>query len=179
MLSLITGDNPQAFANNITLFDRRKGSGESIWEIKQKIGFFSPELYQYFPLHTIAVHAVLSGMYDTIGLFKQVSAANRNNALHWMEIFNIAAESHLPLFQLSPVQQRMCLVARAMIKCPSMLILDEPCNGFDQPQKEWLKKLVDTIGYNSKTTLIFVSHYPYEIPGCVNQYLVLNQGQQV
>ena len=70
LLSLINGDNPQAFANHIILFDRKKGSGESIWEIKKKIGFFSPELFQYFPGETLALQAVESGFYDTIGLFR-------------------------------------------------------------------------------------------------------------
>lgn len=179
LLSLINADNPQAFANHIILFDRKKGSGESIWDIKQKIGFFSPELYQYFPLETSCLQAVESGFYDTIGLFRRSDPQRVDIALQWMEMLGIAHLSRKALRQVSPVNQRLCLLARAFVKAPPLLILDEPCQGFNGEQLARFKTLVDAICAESNTTLIYVTHYKEEIPGCVSKVLRLENGKQV
>lgn len=179
LLSLINADNPQAFANNIVLFDRQKGSGESIWEIKKQIGFFSPELYQYFPGDTSALQAVESGFYDTIGLFRQSNSARVAIAIRWMKILMVDKYANRLLRNLSPVDQRLCLLVRALVKSPPLLILDEPFQGFDDSQKTYCKQVLDTICRLSNTTLLFVSHYTEEMPGCITKVLKLKDGRQV
>ncbi|NTS39808.1 ATP-binding cassette domain-containing protein [Flavisolibacter sp. BT320] len=178
LLSLISGDNPQAFANHIILFDRKKGSGESIWDIKRKIGFFSPELYQYFPLETSCLDAVESGFYDTIGLFRPSDANLRAIALRWMALLGVAHLSAKALYQVSAVNQRLCLLARAFVKSPPLLILDEPCQGFSEGQVALFKDLVDAVCAESNTTVIYVSHYKEEIPLCVDKVFRLEEGRQ-
>lgn len=177
LLSLISGDNPQAFANHIILFDRKKGSGESIWDIKRKIGFFSPELYQYFPLETSCLDAVESGFYDTIGLFRPSDANLRAIALRWMALLGVAHLSAKALYQVSAVNQRLCLLARAFVKSPPLLILDEPCQGFSEEQVALFKDLVDAVCAESNTTVIYVSHYKEEIPLCVDKVFRLEGGE--
>ena len=179
LLSLINADNPQAFANNIVLFDRQKGSGESIWDIKKNIGYFSPELYQYFPVDTSAVQAVESGFFDTIGLFRPSNAVRSAIALRWMKLLFIDKHACRLLRNLSPVDQRLCLLARALVKSPPLLILDEPFQGFDDAQKRYCKALLDIICKQSNTTLLFVSHYSEEIPACITKVFRLNDGRQV
>lgn len=179
LLSLINADNPQAFANDIILFDRRKGSGESIWDIKRKIGFFSPELYQYFPLETSCLMAVESGFYDTIGLFRPSDPALEALSLRWMKLLGVAHLSRKLLSQVSAVNQRLCLLARAFVKAPPLLILDEPCQGFSGAQVALVKELVNGICAAGNTTLIYVSHYQEELPGCVNNVFRLENGRQV
>ena len=179
LLSLINADNPQAFANNIVLFDRQKGSGESIWDIKKNIGYFSPELYQYFPVDTSAVQAVESGFFDTIGLFRPSNAVRSAIALRWMKLLFIDKHAYRLLRNLSPVDQRLCLLARALVKSPPLLILDEPFQGFDDAQKRYCKALLDIICKQSNTTLLFVSHYSEEIPACITKVFRLNDGRQV
>lgn len=179
LLSLISGDNPQAFANQIFLFDKKKGSGESIWDIKRKIGFFSPELYQYFPLETSCLDAVESGFYDTIGLFRQRNSEATTLALRWMGLLGVEDLSRKLLSQVSPVQQRICLLARAFVKAPPLLILDEPCQGFNDEQVTMFKEVVNAVCAQSNTTLIYVTHYKEEIPECVTKVFQLENGAQV
>ena len=179
LLSLINADNPQAFANHIILFDRKKGSGESIWDIKKKIGFFSPELYQYFPLEASCLEAVESGFYDTIGLFRPSNPDLAAIARRWMKVLGIEHLSHRLLSQVSGVNQRLCLLARAFVKSPPLLILDEPCQGFTELQVAAFKTLLNTICAASNATLLYVSHYPKEIPACVTKQFRLAEGKQV
>jgi molybdate transport system ATP-binding protein len=179
LLSLINGDNPQAFANDMILFDRKKGSGESIWDIKNKIGFFSAELYQYFPLETSCLHAVESGFYDTSGLFRPTNAHTASIAFRWMEIMGIAELSQKSLLKVSDNKRRLCLLARAMVKNPPLLILDEPCQGFNEYEQMFFKNLLDTICALTNLTLIYVSHYREEIPESVTHFFKLQNGRQV
>jgi molybdate transport system ATP-binding protein len=179
LLSLINGDNPQAFANHIILFDRKKGSGESIWDIKRKIGFFSPELYQYFPLETGCLEAVESGFYDTIGLFRPSNEELRSIALRWMGLLGVAHLSRKTLHQVSAINQRLCLLARAFVKSPPLLILDEPCQGFNKEHVALFKELVNLICRESNMTVIYVTHYKEEIPECVTKVFRLEDGKQV
>lgn len=170
---------PQAFANDIILFDRKKGSGESIWDIKRKIGFFSPELYQYFSLETSCLQAVESGFYDTIGLFRPSNEDLAGMAARWMAVLGVAHLSRKLLSQVSPANQRLCLLARAFVKSPPLLILDEPCQGFSEAQVAAFKSLVNVICAESNTTVIYVTHYKEEIPACVTRILRLEAGSQV
>jgi len=177
LLSLITGDNPQAYSKKLFLFDRKRGSGESIWDIKSKIGFVSPELYQYFPSHNTCQQVVESGCYDTLGLFRKSNADNAALARRWMRMLEIEREADKPLKNVSASSQRLCLLARALIKNPPLLILDEPCQGLDGHQQQQFKQLLDAICDSSNTTLIYVTHYPGEIPDTVDQVFHLKDGK--
>lgn len=176
LLSLITADNPQAYANQIWLFDRKRGSGESIWDIKQKIGFVSPELHLYFDHSATCYEVIASGLFDTIGLFRPLNPEQEENVLLWMKWLSVTNLRSRRLMQLSTGQQRMTLLARALIKNPSLLILDEPCQGLDEAQSDHFKGLVDLLCGSFGTTLIYVSHYPAEIPACVDKFLQLENG---
>ncbi|MFT2011156.1 ATP-binding cassette domain-containing protein [Pontibacter sp. 13R65] len=176
LLSLINGDNPQSYAQKLVLFDRKRGSGESIWDIRKKIGFVSPEMYQYFPNHNTCLEVVESGYYDTLGLFRASEAPHASIALRWMQLLEIEQEANQLLKDVSASTQRLCLLARALIKNPPLLILDEPCQGLDQHQQEQFKQLLDAICQQSSTTLIYVTHYQQEIPESVNQVLHLQNG---
>ncbi|HZE83259.1 MAG TPA: ATP-binding cassette domain-containing protein, partial [Puia sp.] len=179
ILSLITADNPQAYANKIWLFDRRRGSGESIWDIKQKIGFVSPELHLYFDHGATCNEVIASGLFDTIGLFRRLSPDQEACAHLWMQLLSLGEVRTRRLAQLSTGQQRMVLLARALIKNPPLLILDEPCQGLDEEQTLYFCNLISTLCEAFGTTLIYVSHYQQEIPHCVNRFLRLENGSVV
>lgn len=173
LLSLITADNPQAYANEIWLFDRRRGSGESIWDIKKRIGFVSPELHLFFDQGNSCFEVIASGLFDTIGLFRQVSTAQQEQVQTWLEILNLQALRERSLSRLSLGQQRMVLLARALVKNPPLLILDEPCQGLDEGQTIFFKQLIDQLCVHFNTTLLYVSHYEKDIPSCVTHRLSL------
>ncbi len=179
LLSLINGDNPQAYANRIVLFDCKRGSGESIWDIKNKIGFVSPELHQYFPADSMCLQVIESGFYDTLGLFRPSNPQKKNLALRWMKLLNIESNASKLLKNVTASTQRLVLLARALVKNPPLLIFDEPCQGLDDEQQQNFKYLLEMICQNSNTTLIYVTHYQQEIPAVVNQVLRLENGEKV
>jgi len=176
LLSLINGDNPKAYANDIILFDRKRGTGESIWDIKSKIGFVSPELHQYFPTDNSCLQVIESGYYDTLGLFRQSSKSKAETALRWMKALEIEKYARVLLKNIPASAQRLCLLARTLIKNPDLLIFDEPCQGLDAHQQHNFKTLVDTICGMSNVTMIYVSHYQQEIPDSVTRVLRLERG---
>lgn len=177
LLSLITADNPQAYANEIWLFGRRRGTGETIWEIKKKIGFVSPELHLYFDSGASCFEVVASGLFDTIGLFRQLTAEQEETTLLWMQLLSLQELRGKRLVQLSAGQQRMLLLARALIKNPPMLILDEPCQGLDDAQTASFRALITALCDAFDKTLLYVSHYQQELPTCIDRFLRLENGE--
>jgi molybdate transport system ATP-binding protein len=177
LLSIITGDNPQAYANEIYLFDRRRGSGESIWDIKKKTGYVSPEMHLYFDFTATCFQAIASGLFDTIGLFRVLTAEQEELVYQWIKLMQLDKKAHHGLSRLSAGEQRLTLLARALIKSPALLILDEPCQGLDAAHTELFRNLVDTICAKAPTTLVYVSHYRAEIPACVDKFLQLEKGK--
>lgn len=176
LLSLITADNPQAYANKIILFDKQRGSGESIWDIKRKIGFVSPELHLYFEQTASCFEVIASGLFDTIGLFRQLTEAQQDKVLLWLQLTDLVPFRNKRIYELSTSQQRMALLARALVKNPPLLILDEPTQALDELQTAWFKNLVNQICRQFGTTLIYVSHYTSDLPSCINNYLRLENG---
>ncbi len=177
LLSLVTGDNPQAFANDIYLFDRRKGSGETIWDIKRKIGYVSPELHHYFDAGSPCFEIVASGLFDTIGLFRQLNEKQKSLVHNWMSLMQIENFEKRMFRQLSNGEQRLVLLTRALIKNPPLLILDEPCQGLDAEVSSWFIDSINDICVSMQKTLVYVSHYEQEIPVCVTKVLKLNHGR--
>jgi molybdate transport system ATP-binding protein len=179
LLSLITGDNPQAYANEIYLFDKRRGSGESIWDIKRRIGYVSPELHLYFPPSISVFKVVASGLFDTIGLFRQLNEEQIKRVSDWIRLFGLQHISNRLLCHISASEQRLTLLARALVKNPSLLILDEPAQGLDTDQTAMFKDMVDQICTHTNKTLIYVSHFQQEIPACVDRFILLKDGEIV
>lgn len=176
LLSLITADNPQAYANEIYLFDRKRGSGESIWDIKKRIGYLSPELILFFDSSNSVFEAVASGLFDTIGLFRQVTDEQMQRVYDWLELLGIRSLARKRLNELSAGEQRRALLARALIKNPPLLILDEPCQGLDDETEDGLLELINAVCVTGNKTLIYVTHYANKRPECVDRIIRLEKG---
>jgi len=171
LLSLVAGDNLQAYANSIELFGHRRGSGETIWDIKQQIGLVSSEFQIRYRKPLRALEVVVSGFFDSIGLYRQASHRQRRTAFAWMKQLGCGDKAKRFFQDLSQGEQRLVLLARAMVKSPLMLILDEPCQGLDRFARSRLIHLLDRIGRESETGLLYVTHYPAEIPACTTHVL--------
>ena len=174
LLSLLCGDNPQAYANDITLFDRKRGSGESIWDIKKSIGYISPEMHLYYMKNVRCLDVVGSGFFDTVGLYRKCNAEQERIALVWMKAFRIERLKEISFLQVSSGEQRLVLLARVFVKNPDLLILDEPLHGLDYVNKQYAKELIEEFCDHTKT-LIYVTHYEDEIPKIVDKYFLLEK----
>jgi len=167
LLSLICADNPQSYACDITLFDRPRGSGETIWDIKRHIGYVSPEMHRSYKHNLPAIRIVASGLMDSIGLYAVPNAADYDKCRWWLNIFGIAHLADRPFLQLSSGEQRLVLVARAFVKDPQLLILDEPLHGLDLWNRRLVKDVIETFCQRADKTLIMVTHYQEELPACI------------
>jgi len=176
LLSLVCGDNPQAFANRIRLFDRPRGSGESIWDIKKMIGFVSPELHHYFETGSQAWQVVASGLFDTIGLFRKPNPAQLDIVQRWMSATGTSHLGERAFANLSDGEQRLVLLTRALVKNSPMLVLDEPCQGLDEAETLRFNALIDRLCRRMGKTLLYVTHHPDEIPSCVTRRMTLTPG---
>ena len=171
LLSLVTGDNHKAYGQNITLFGIRRGSGESVWDIKQKYGQLDTQLHLNYVRGMKVVEVVVSGFFDTIGLYDQWGDNQRDIAEHWLAALGLAQFSRQGFDELSFGLQRMVLLARAMVKSPIILLLDEPTLGLDGHHRKLILRAIDHIAAHSDTQIIFVSHSAGEVPQCINQHL--------
>lgn len=179
LLSLINADNPQAYANEIYLFDKRRGRGESIWDIKKRIGYVSPELHLYFDSSITVFDVIASGLFDTIGLFRQVNEKQSQTINGWIKLLHLDEQKNKLLNRLSLGKQRLVLLGRALVKNPDLLILDEPAQGLDEEQTALFKNIVEQICLHSDKTLIYVTHLKEEVPSCVTKFIQLEKGRIV
>jgi len=176
LLSLVNGDHPQSYANELYLFGNRRGSGESIWDIKQHIGLISPEFHWYFDASSTVWQSIASGFYDTVGLFQQLPYSKSMQVDELIEYFGLTVLKNELLSALPLGKQRLVLLARTIIKNPELLILDEPCQGLDQQQTQHFNQLVDELCSNGMT-LIYVGHFESQLPTCIEKRILLEKGE--
>ena len=177
LMSLVVADNPQAYANEVYLFDRRRGSGESIWDIKKNIGFVSPELCAFFDRSITCFDAVASGYFDRMCVCHKLSDEQINHIYDWLKSLNISDLAQKRLADISSGMQRLILLIRAFIKNPPLLIFDEPFQNLDEFQTKAFVKLVDDICAQTATTMVYITHHENEIPGGISQVLELEAGR--
>lgn len=175
LLSLVCADNPQSYACDITLFGRKRGSGESIWEIKRHIGYVSPEMHRAYQKDLPAIHIVASGLHDSIGLYVKPKPEQMSVCEFWMDILGIKELKDRTFLKLSSGEQRLVLLARAFVKDPELLILDEPLHGLDTYNRALVKDVIQTFCQRRDKTLIMVTHYAEELPDCIGPSLFLKK----
>lgn len=168
LISLLIGENPQSYSQKIFLFGRKRGSGESIWDVKRPIGFVAPELTRFFPANQTCRKVILSGYFDTMGLFKKTTSEQESNLMEWLKLFELEAVQDIPVQRLTLAQQRWTLLARALIKQPRLLILDEASQGLDDLQRALYKDTIQKICELSAITIVYVSHYAEDVPEAVS-----------
>ena len=175
LLSLILADHPQAYANHVEVFGRRRGAGESIWEVKARIGWVSPELHAHHPQHVRALDVVGSGFFASIGLHGPLGREQEARARALLESF-VPGSAGRMLGELSHGTQRLVLLARALVSDPPLLVLDEPCHGLDAAARLRVLEAIDT-ALGERTALVFVTHHPDELPSSISHVLELRAGR--
>lgn len=176
LLSLINADHPQSYANTLYLFGNKRGSGESIWDIKQRIGLISPEFHWYFDTSATVWQSIASGFYDTVGLFQQLPYSKSKQVDEVVAYFDLNEVKNQLLSTLPLGKQRLVLLARTIIKNPELLILDEPCQGLDNHQTHYFNQFIDELSANGMT-IIYVGHTESALPNCLEKRILLENGK--
>lgn len=171
LLSLITGDNPLVYANDVTVFGMKRGSGESIWDVKRYYGVVSGQLHLDYRVSAPVLNVILSGLYDSIGLYQQPKGDELRIARMWLKLIGLEQDEKTSFKSLSFGQQRLLLIARAMIKNPPLLILDEPLQGLDASARALVKAFLSYIMKNGHTSVLFVSHHKEDAPDGITNIL--------
>lgn len=169
LLSMITGDSHKGYGQDLTIFGRQKGSGESVWDIKQNIGYYAPAITDKFRGYHTLEHMVISGLHDSIGLYVQPSDTERHTAHEWLTLLNLHHKKDDYFRDLSVGDKRLVMMSRAMIKHPPLLILDEPTAGLDDSSAALFVALVNKIAQESDSAIVFVSHR--KEPGLHPEYI--------
>lgn len=175
LLSLVCADNPQSYACDITLFGHERGTGESIWEIKKHIGYVSPEMHRSYQRDLPCIKIVASGLKDSIGLYIKPEEKEYVQCRFWMKIFGIEHLENKSFMKISSGEQRLVLLARAFVRDPELLILDEPLHGLDSANCQLVKDVIDTFCKRTGKTLIMVTHYKDELPQCIDHTICLER----
>lgn len=175
LLSLVCADNPQSYACDIELFGQPRGSGESIWDIKRHIGYVSPEMHRSYQRNLPALRIVASGLKDSVGLYVRPTEEEKETCRRWMRVFGIGHLADRSFLQMSSGEQRLVLLARAFVKSPSLLILDEPLHGLDSRNRQLVRNVIEEYCRQPDKTLIFVTHYQEDLPPCIDHSLYLQR----
>jgi molybdate transport system ATP-binding protein len=158
LLTMINGDNVKGYGQELYLFGRKKGSGETVWEIKEKIGYLTPSMTDLFVTQHTLEEMILSGFKDSIGLYTQPTDLERRTAFDWLQWLGLAHKAKRLFRLLSSGEQRMALIARAMVKHPPLLLLDEPLMGLDEANAQKVIALINRLAAESRSALVYVSH---------------------
>lgn len=158
LLTMITGDNVKGYGQELYIFNRKKGSGESVWEIKSKIGYLTPAMTDLFSTRHTLEQMIVSGFIDQIGLYSVPTDMQQRAAFEWMQLLQLEHKARLPFNKLSTGEQRLALIARAMVKHPPLLILDEPLMGLDDTNAAKVIQLINKLAAESTTAILYVSH---------------------
>jgi molybdate transport system ATP-binding protein len=158
LLEMITGDHPQAYANDLHLFGRRRGSGETVWDIKKQVGLVSPALHRDYRVGGSVEDVLLSGVYDSIGVYTVPEPSHRTRARAWLAWLELGLAADAPFRELSFGQQRLVLIARAAIKVPPLVVMDEPTAGLDEDNRARVLELVVSLCTQQRSTVLMVTH---------------------
>ncbi len=180
LLNMITGDSHKGYGQNLTIFGRKKGSGESIWELKEAIGYFSPVMIDRFKGYHTLKNMVISGLYDSVGLYHMPSDVEKTLAEKWLRILQLEGKGNAYFNTLSEGEKRLIMIARAMIKHPPLLILDEPTVGLDDNSAAFFVALINAFASQSTSAVVFVSHReePGLQPDFVYELVATHQGAE-
>lgn len=177
LLSLLTGDNLQAYSNDVRVFGTRRGSGESIWDIRKRIGWLSPELQWHYPGAMPVAQIIASGLFDTIGLQRTINTKQRAQVREWLERFGL--EGKAPLASLGAGEQRMALLARALIKAPDLILLDEPCQGLDAAHRNAFHRALGQALEGHPCALVYITHHTEDLPSVIDRCFRLERGKAI
>ncbi|MEN8211139.1 MAG: ATP-binding cassette domain-containing protein [Thermodesulfobacteriota bacterium] len=173
LLQIISGYHSACYQNDLRIFGIQRGSGESIWDLKKDMGIVSSELHRSYHVPGTALHCVISGYFDSIGIYQSYTHQQKAEALKWLERINLIEQADKSFRDLSYSNQRMVLISRAVIKLPKLLILDEPTQGIDEINRNVILDFLAEIAKEKLCTILYVSHREDEFRDFFIQHIKL------
>lgn len=176
LLKLIMGDLHPAWGGRVRRFEFTPRN--TIWELRRRIGYVSPELQSNYRDDVTGAQAIASGFTSSIGVMlepdrKQMEAARR--LAKELGIGHLAGKSVL---QMSYGEFRRTLLARALVHRPQLLICDEPFDGLDAAGREEIRALLERVA-RSGANLVVVTHHADDLPACLTHCIELSAGRVV
>jgi molybdate transport system ATP-binding protein len=173
LMQLITGDCTQCYSNDLYILGIKRGTGESIWELKKQMGIVSAELHRQYRVNGDLITVVLSGFFDSIGLYQKPERHHIELARQWLNKVGLLAYQNTPFQRLSYGEQRLGLIARALVKSPHLLILDEPTQGLDELNRHRVLNFIEHLAEQKQSTMLLVSHRKDEHLSLFKQHINL------
>ena len=168
LLGMLTADHPQIYNNDITLLGERPGHGLNIWDHKAKLGFFSPEMALQYREDLSLLDVLCTGFTPNLCRAENITWEEKAKAREWLNYLGFE-DTSISIRKISPIDKRLVLMARAAIRPPKVLLLDEPTQGLKGEYREKLFHLLQLL--STETTIIMVSHYEEEWPPCMTHLL--------
>jgi molybdate transport system ATP-binding protein len=177
LLALLLGDHPQSYVVDLEVLGLRAQPGVPLFERKRRLSHMAPELALHYPPGWSLREVVHSGFAATIGNYAEVDSDCGSYADHWLARLDLSGRATFPFGTLTEAEQRRVLLARALVRKPSLLLLDEPTQGLAEAERHQVHDLLDEVTSTGELTLILVSHHPEERPRCITHQLALQAGR--
>jgi molybdate transport system ATP-binding protein len=168
---MIIGDHPACYQNNLSIFGVQRGSGESIWDLKKEMGIVSSDLHRNYHVPGSVLSCIISGYFDSIGVYRTVTLKQKEEAMKWLSRIGMKGKAQSPFRDLSFADQRLALIARALIKVPKLLILDEPTQGLDELNRKAVINFIEDVAKEKICTILYVSHREDEFRSFFTQHI--------
>jgi iron complex transport system ATP-binding protein len=146
--------------------------------LRERIGHVDVKTEEAFSPRRSALDVVLTGATGTIQVLEdRVDDADRERAAHLLEQFGCAAVARHSFASCSQGERRRILLARALMRRPPLLLLDEPADGLDLPGREALLAALATLaGERPAPAVVLVTHHLEELPATTTHALLLKNG---
>lgn len=183
LLALITGDHPKVYANDVTVFGKRRTvgrGGDSVFEVQRRIGHTSPEIHRHYPRYLTGLACLHSAFSESFT--PPARGVTQAQTAMVDSIVSYFAVEHLlgtRLRDMSGADGRLFLLLRALVKRPRLLVLDEPFAGMEAHQIVLAKRYISEEVDRSLQSVIFVTHHEDEVPISVTRFLRLDKGRVV
>ncbi len=149
----------------------KRGSGETIWDVKKHIGVVSSALHLQYRVNCSALEVLVSGFYDSIGLYQQPSKKEFLLAREWLQLLEMSELEKVGFRNLDYGQQRLLLIGRALIKQPALLILDEPYQGLDYLNRKLVFHALNRIASAGISQLLYVTHHEEDALDAIQHFV--------
>ena len=145
------------------------------WE---KIGYVPQNPAKQHRDFPISVKEVIGlGLLCGSSMFQKISRAGKARVETMLERFYLQELAHRKIGELSGGQQQRVFLARAMVRQPELLLLDEPAAGLDPHGRKTVFSIIKDLAEKRNVSVIFVTHSMDDAAEHADEILVLNKGK--